>query len=78
LAEVAILSGGTDGIDGRSPAAGAIADQSTLARATAAGLDPADYLRRSDSYNFFAQLGSAIVTGPTGNNVRDLRILLTC
>ncbi|MFN9743670.1 MAG: glycerate kinase [Acidobacteriota bacterium] len=78
LAEVAILSGGTDGIDGRSPAAGAIADQSTLARATAAGLDPADYLQRSDSYNFFAQLGSAIVTGPTGNNVRDLRILLTC
>lgn len=77
LAEVAILSAGTDGIDGRSPAAGAIADQSTLARATAAGLDPADYLRRSDSYNFFAQLGSAIVTGPTGNNVRDLRILLT-
>lgn len=76
--EVAILSGGTDGIDGRSPAAGAVADQATLQRARHSGLDPIDYLRRSDSYNFFAGLDSAIVTGPTGNNVRDLRILLAC
>lgn len=74
--EVAILSAGTDGIDGRSPAAGAVADQTTLDRARAAGLDPNDHLRRSDSYNFFASLGDALITGPTGNNVRDLRLLL--
>jgi len=73
---VAILSVGTDGIDGSSPAAGAIADGESLARARAAGLDPADFARRSDSYNFFHALGDAVVTGPTGNNLRDLRILL--
>jgi len=75
--EVAILSAGTDGIDGRSPAAGAVADQTTLTRARALGLDPVDYLQRSDSYNFFTRLGDALITGPTGNNVRDLRLLLT-
>jgi hydroxypyruvate reductase len=47
-----------------------------MARALAAGLDPADSFQRSDAYNFFARLGDAIVTGPTGNNLRDLRILL--
>jgi glycerate 2-kinase len=73
---VAVLSAGTDGIDGSSPAAGAVASGGTLARALSAGLDPADFARRSDSYNFFHSLGDAIVTGPTGNNLRDLRILL--
>lgn len=73
---VVVLSAGTDGIDGNSPAAGAIADQTTLARARDLALDPADFLARSDSYTFFAQLGDLIVTGPTGTNVRDLRILL--
>jgi glycerate 2-kinase len=73
---VAVLSAGTDGIDGNSPAAGAVADGETLARAMAAGLQPADAFQRSDSYTFFAHLGDAIVTGPTGNNLRDLRILL--
>jgi glycerate-2-kinase len=48
----------------------------TLARAAAAKLDPQDFARRSDSYNFFAALDDAIITGPTGNNLRDLRILL--
>jgi hydroxypyruvate reductase len=71
-----VLSAGTDGIDGNSPAAGAAADGETLARAQAAGLDPSDFFRRSDAYSFFARLGDAIVTGPTGNNLRDLRILL--
>jgi len=75
-ARVAVLSAGTDGIDGNSPAAGAVADGETLARAMAAGLQPADAFQRSDAYNFFAPLGDAIVTGPTGNNLRDLRILL--
>ena len=71
-----ILSAGTDGIDGNSPAAGAIADETTIQRAQNLGLDANDYLARSDSYSFFEPLGDLIVTGPTGTNVRDLRILL--
>ena len=74
---VAVLSAGTDGIDGNSPAAGAVADGETLARAMAAGLNPGDAFRRSDAFTFFARLDDAIVTGPTGNNLRDLRILLS-
>ncbi|HUJ30020.1 MAG TPA: DUF4147 domain-containing protein [Candidatus Acidoferrum sp.] len=74
--KITVLSAGTDGIDGNSPAAGAVADGESMARALAAGLDPKDFLRRSDAYAFFAKLGDAIVTGPTGNNLRDLRILL--
>lgn len=73
---IAVLSAGTDGIDGSSPAAGAVADGATLARAREAKLDPRDYFRRSDSYSFFKALGDAIETGPTGNNLRDLRVLL--
>jgi glycerate 2-kinase len=72
----AVLSAGTDGKDGSSPAAGAVADGTTLERSRAANLDPRDFERRSDSYNFFRQLGDAVETGPTGNNLRDLRILL--
>jgi glycerate 2-kinase len=72
----AVLSAGTDGIDGNSPAAGAIADETTINRARNLGLDPDDFLTRSDSYNFFAQLNDLIVTGPTGTNVRDLRVVL--
>jgi len=74
---IAVLSAGTDGIDGNSPAAGAAADGESLARANEAALDPGDFLRRSDAYTFFARLGDAIVIGPTGNNLRDLRILLS-
>jgi glycerate 2-kinase len=74
---IAVLSAGTDGIDGNGPAAGAVADGETLARAMAAGLDPGDAFRRSDAHTFFAHLHDAIVTGPTGNNLRDLRILLS-
>jgi glycerate 2-kinase len=73
---VAVLSAGTDGIDGNSPAAGAVADGETLARARAAGLDPRDAFQSSDAYNFFARLDDAVVTGPTGNNLRDLRIFI--
>jgi len=73
---IAVLSAGTDGIDGNSPAAGAVADGETLARAQAMGLDPADASKRSDAFTFFSRLGDAIVTGPTGNNLRDLRILM--
>lgn len=71
-----VLSAGTDGIDGNSPAAGAIADETTIERARNLGLDADDYLARSDSYTFFERLDDLIVTGPTGTNVRDLRILL--
>ena len=73
---IAVLSGGTDGIDGNSPATGAIADGTTLQRATQQGLSVASALAGFDAYLFFNALGDAIVTGPTGNNVRDLRILL--
>jgi len=74
---IAVLSAGTDGIDGNSPAAGAVADGATLERARQAGMDPEDYFRRSDAYNFFSSLEDAIETGPTGNNLRDLRILIS-
>lgn len=74
--DVAVLSAGTDGIDGISPAAGAVADRTTVARAQALGLDPEKFLADNDSYSLFTALGDVIVTGPTGNNVRDLRILL--
>jgi glycerate 2-kinase len=71
-----VLSAGTDGIDGNSPAAGAIADETTIDRARALGLEPNEFLARSDSYGFFERLDDLIVTGPTGTNVRDVRILL--
>ena len=71
-----VLSAGTDGIDGNSPAAGAIGDELTVPRARALGLDPAEFERRSDSFGFFERLDDLIVTGPTGNNVRDLRMLV--
>lgn len=74
--DVTVLSAGTDGIDGNSIAAGAVADGATLKRAHAAKMKPADFYRRSDAFTFFKRLGDAIVTGPTGNNLRDLRILL--
>ena len=73
---ITVLSAGTDGIDGNSPAAGAVADGDTLQRAREGGLEPSEFLRRSDAYNFFKLLDDIVVTGPTGNNLRDLRILL--
>lgn len=73
---IAVLSAGTDGIDGNSPAAGAVADGESQARARAAGLEAKESYRRSDAHPFFAALDDAIVTGPTGSNLRDLRVLL--
>ena len=75
-AHAVALCAGTDGIDGNSPAAGALADKTTLARANARGLDARKFLDESDAYTLFDQLGDAVITGPTGTNVRDLRILL--
>jgi len=74
--KIAVLSAGTDGVDGNSPAAGAIADGETFERGQAIGLNARYMFRESDSYSYFARLGDTIVTGPTGNNLRDLRILL--
>jgi len=74
--KIAVLSAGTDGIDGNSPAAGAVADGETLMHAKAMGLHPAETFRRSDASTFFLKLEDAIITGPTGNNLRDLRILI--
>jgi len=74
---ITVLSAGTDGIDGNSPAAGAVADGSTLDRARERGLNVALALEQFDAYPLFAVLGDAIEIGPTGNNLRDLRVLLT-
>jgi len=73
---ITVLSAGTDGIDGSSPAAGAVVDGGTVERAKAAGFDPAAVLAHFNAHPLFDALGDAIMTGPTGNNVRDLRILL--
>ena len=71
-----ILSAGTDGSDGPTDAAGAIADNTTLERAALKGLDPLEYLKNNDSYHFFEELDDLYKTGPTNTNVMDLRILL--
>jgi glycerate 2-kinase len=73
---VTVLSAGTDGVDGNSPAAGAVTDGTTLTRARLSGLDSHAALEKFDAYPFFSALDDAIETGPTGNNLRDLRILL--
>jgi glycerate-2-kinase len=71
-----IAAMGTDGIDGNSPAAGAIIDGHTLQRAKKLQLEPEYYLRRNDSYNFFKKLNDNIVTGRTGTNVGDIYLLV--
>ncbi len=76
LRNVVVLSGGTDGEDGPTDAAGAIADAGTLARAAAVGLAPAQYLTRHDAYPFFARTGDLLVTGLTETNVMDVRVIL--
>jgi len=76
LDNVIVLSGGTDGTDGPTDAAGAIADGTTVTRARESGLDPKDFLQRNDSYNFFKKLDDLVVTGPTRTNVMDLYMLL--
>ena len=72
-----IASVGTDGIDGPTNAAGAVADSWTLSRASAAGLsDPATYLSHNDAYRFFERLGDLIFTAPTDTNVGDVQVAL--
>lgn len=76
LKDVAVLSGGTDGTDGPTEAAGAIADGSTVQRAKSLGLDPEYYLRENDSYHFFQAINDLLITGPTFTNVMDLRLVM--
>ena len=71
-----VLSGGTDGNDGPTDAAGAIADGTTIHRAGELGLNAYQYLCENNSYNFFKPLGDLLITGPTNTNVMDLRVLL--
>jgi glycerate 2-kinase len=73
-AQVAALFAGTDGIDGPTDAAGAIATQATLIRANEAGLNAKSALDRNDCYNFFKALGDLVIVGPTGTNVADIFI----
>ena len=76
LAGVTVLSGGTDGEDGPTDAAGAVADADTLTRAAASGLSVADHLQRHDAYPFFAATGDLLKPGLTGTNVMDVRVVL--
>jgi glycerate 2-kinase len=72
----AVASVGTDGIDGPTDAAGAVADNTTTERARAAKLAPSAFLERNDAYRFFQELGDLVITGPTGTNVGDLQVVL--
>jgi hydroxypyruvate reductase len=76
LAGVVIFSAGTDGTDGPTDAAGAVADGQTVARGTALGLSAKEFLRRHDAYHFFTALDDLVITGPTGTNVMDIHLLL--
>jgi hydroxypyruvate reductase len=76
LAGQAILSGGTDGEDGPTDAAGAVVDQDVVRRMLARQLDPTHYLQRNDAYTFFAATGGLIRTGPTHTNVCDVRVIV--
>jgi len=73
---VVLLSGGTDGNDGPTEAAGAIVDPSTTERAREQGLSVSEFLERNDAYHFFQKVGGLLMTGPTNTNVMDVRIIL--
>ncbi len=73
---VLVLSGGTDGNDGPTPAAGAMVDPLTNERGAKAGMDASSYLENNDSYHFFEKTDELLVTGPTNTNVMDVRIML--
>ena len=75
LPGVLLVALATDGNDGPTGAAGAVATGDTVARARALGLDPAAHLRENNAYPFFESLGDLLVTGPTGTNVNDLLLL---
>jgi hydroxypyruvate reductase len=78
LEKVVLLSGGTDGTDGPTDAAGAIADHTTVERAQSLGLYPEAHLKNNNAYPFFKGLGDLLMTGPTHTNVMDVQVLLVC
>lgn len=73
---ITLLSAGTDGTDGPTDAAGAIVNGKTITRAKKLGLNPEKYLKDNDSYNFFKEIDSLLITGPTGTNVMDIQIII--
>jgi glycerate 2-kinase len=73
---ITLLSAGTDGRDGPTDAAGAVADGNTVLWGREKGLDPALFLAENDSYSFFCQTGGLFVTGPTGTNVMDIQVVV--
>lgn len=77
IENVVILSAGTDGTDGPTDAAGAIADGETIWRANELNLKSFNYLQNNDAYHYFEKLGDLVKTGPTNTNVMDIRIMLT-
>ena len=76
IGRAAVLSCGTDGIDGNSSAAGAVADAESVFGALRCGEHLSNFISNNDSHSFFKRMGGLVVTGPTGNNVRDIRILV--
>jgi glycerate-2-kinase len=76
LERTVVLSGGTDGEDGPTDAAGALADEATWAKAGQLGLSPRAFLDRNDAYHFFAATGDLLRTGLTQTNVMDVRVCL--
>jgi glycerate 2-kinase len=74
--QVVILSGGTDGNDGPTDAAGALVDPLTVIRGKNAGMEAAKFLNRNDAYHFFEKTKDLLMTGPTNTNVMDVRLLL--
>jgi len=76
MRRIILLSGGTDGEDGPTDAAGAVADETTWPRARALHLDPAAFLSRHDAYHFFERIGDLLKTGLTQTNVMDVRVIL--
>jgi len=76
LKNVVVLSGGTDGTDGPTDAAGGVVDGETVRRAQARGINPRQFLDANDSYHFLEKTDGLLVTGPTNTNVMDIRLVL--
>jgi len=76
LQDVVIFSAGTDGSDGPTDAAGAVADGTTVSRARSIGLEPIRSLHENDSYHLFQRLNDLVITGPTNTNVMDVRLIV--
>jgi len=74
--DIVLASFATDGVDGKSDAAGAIVDGFTLSRGKQNGLDPNDFLKENNSYEFFKKLDDLFMTGPSGTNVMDIQVIV--